>query len=229
MPEPAPGRRRGVLITLEGVDGCGKSTQAALLCERLAACGLPVGPASAPGTVIREPGATPAGEAVRDVLLHGPSEIAPWTEALLYAAARAELVQTVLLPALAAGRVLVLDRFLDSSLAYQGFARRLGVDEVLAINAPALQGLLPDLTLVIDVDPVVGLARAGGGDGHADRIEAEGLEFQQRVAAGFAALARRWPERVRLVDGFRAVDLVAVDVEAAALDAVADAGLRLGG
>ena len=228
MPDPAPGRR-GVLITLEGVDGCGKSTQAALLCERLAACGLPVGPAGAPGTVIREPGATPAGEAIRDVLLRGPSEIAPWTEALLYAAARAELVQAVLLPALAAGRVLVLDRFLDSSLAYQGFARRLGVDEVLAVNAPALHGLLPDLTLVIDVDPVVALARAGGGDGRADRIEAEGLEFQQRVAAGFAALARRWPERVRLVDGFRAVDLVAVDVEAAALEAVADAGLRLGG
>jgi dTMP kinase len=223
------GRRRGILITLEGVDGCGKSTQAALLCERLAACGLPVGPAAAPGTVIREPGATPAGEAIRDVLLHGPPEIAPWTEALLYAAARAELVQTVLLPALTAGRVLVLDRFVDSSLAYQGFARRLGVDEVLAANAPALQGLLPDLTLVLDVDPVVGLARSGGGDGRADRIEAEGLELQQRVAAGFAALARRWPERVRLVDGFRAVDLVAVDVEAAALEAVADAGLRLGG
>jgi dTMP kinase len=220
--------RRGVLITLEGVDGCGKSTQAALLCERLAACGLPVGPSDAPGTVIREPGATPAGEAIRDVLLHGPSRIAPWTEALLYAAARAELVQTVLLPELAAGRVLVLDRFVDSSLAYQGFARTLGVDEVLAANQPALQGLLPDLTIVIDVDPLVGLARAGGEEGNADRIEAEGLEFQQRVAAGFAALARRWPERVRLIDGFRDVELVAADVEAAALEAVADAGLRLG-
>ena len=155
---------RGVLITLEGCDGCGKSTQAALLCERLAACGLPAGPAAAPGTVIREPGATPAGEAIRDVLLHGPSQMAPWTETLLYAAARAELVQTVLLPELAAGRILVLDRFVDSSLAYQGFARRLGVDEVLAVNEPALQGLLPDLTLVLDVDPVVGLARAGGGE-----------------------------------------------------------------
>lgn len=189
---------------------------------------MPVGPSSAPGAVIREPGATEAGEAIRDVLLHGPTEMAPWTEALLYAAARAELVQTVLLPELAAGRVLVLDRFVDSSLAYQGFARRLGVDEVLAVNAPALQGLLPDLTLVIDVDPLVGLARAGGADGAADRIEAEGLELQERVAAGFAALARRWPERVRLIDGFRDVALVAADVEAAALEAVAEAGLRLG-
>src|SRR5207344_2193145 len=102
-------------------------------------CGLPVGPASAPGSVIREPGATPAGEAIRDVLLHGPSTLAPWTETLLYAAARAELVETLLLPELEAGRVLVLDRFVDSSLAYQGFARRLGVDEVLAVNEPALR------------------------------------------------------------------------------------------
>ena len=221
--------RGGVLISLEGCDGCGKSTQAALLCERLAACGLPVGPASAPGTVVREPGATPAGEAIRDVLLHGPSSLAPWTETLLYAAARAELVETVLLPELEAGRVLVLDRFVDSSLAYQGFARKLGVDEVLAVNAPALHGVLPDVTLVLDVDPVVGLARSGASDGRADRIEAEGLEFQQRVAAGFAALARRFPERVRLVDGFRDVGLVAADVEAAALEAIAVAGLRLGG
>ncbi len=226
----APQSRRsvsGVLITLEGCDGCGKSTQAALLCERLAACGLPVGPADSPGSVIREPGATPTGEAIRGVLLHGPAQMAPWTEALLYAAARAELVETLLLPELAAGRVLVLDRFVDSSLAYQGFARRLGVDEVLAVNQPALHGLLPDLTLVIDVDPLVGLARAGG-EGGADRIEAEGLAFQQRVVAGFAALACRWPERVRLVDGFRDVGLIAADVEAAALEAVAVAGLRLG-
>ena len=215
----------GVLITLEGCDGCGKSTQAALLCERLTACGLPVGTAAAPGAVIREPGGTPAGEAVRDLLLHGPAELAPWTEALLYAAARAELVDRVLLPALADGRVLVLDRFVDSSLAYQGFARGLGVDEVLAVNEPGLRGLMPDLTLVIDVDPVVGLARAGGTP---DRIEAEGLELQRRVAAGFAVVARRYPERVRLVDGFRDVGLVAADVEAAALEAIAAAGLRLG-
>jgi len=214
-----------VLISLEGCDGCGKSTQAALLCERLVACGLPVGTAEAPGAVIREPGGTPAGEAVRDVLLHGPADLAPWTEALLYAAARAELVERVLLSALRAGRVLVLDRFVDSSLAYQGFARGLGVDEVLAVNAPGLQGLTPDLTLVIDVDPVVGLARAGGTP---DRIEAEGLDFQRRVAAGFAVVARRYPERVHLVDGFRDVDVVAMEVEAAALEAVAAAGLRLG-
>jgi len=218
--------RSGVLITLEGCDGCGKSTQAALLCERLAACGLPVGPSSAPGAVIREPGGTAAGEAVRDILLHGLEALAPWTETLLYAAARAELVERVLLPDLDAGRVLVLDRFIDSSLAYQGFARGLGIEAVLAVNEPGLRGLLPDLTIVLDVDPVVGLARAGNAP---DRIEAEGLDLQRRVAAGFAAVARRFPERVRLIDGFRDIDLVAASVETAALEAIADAGLRLGG
>jgi len=219
-------QQSGVLITLEGCDGCGKSTQAALLCARLAACGLPVGPGSAPGAVVREPGGTAVGEAVRDILLHGPTAPAPWTEALLYAAARAELVERVLLPELGAGRVLVLDRFIDSSLAYQGFARGLGIDAVLAVNEPGLRGVLPDLTIVLDVDPLVGLARAAGAP---DRIEAEGLDLQQRVAAGFAAVARRFPQRVRLIDGLRGVDLVAASVEAAALEAVVAAGLRLGG
>ncbi|MCX6363834.1 MAG: dTMP kinase [Actinobacteria bacterium] len=216
----------GVLISLEGGDGCGKSTQAALLCERLAACGLPVGPSSDQGAVIREPGGTAAGEAIRDVLLHGPQTLAPWAEALLYAAARAELVERVLLPELRAGRVLILDRFVDSSLAYQGFARGLGIDAVLAVNQPGLRGLLPDLTIVLDVDPLVGLARTGGAP---DRIEAEGLDLQQRVAAGFAVVARRFPERVRLIDGSRDIDIVAAAVVAAALEAVADVGLRLGG
>jgi dTMP kinase len=217
--------RNGVLITIEGCDGCGKSTQTALLCERLADCGLPVGPSAAPGAVVREPGGTAVGEAIRELLLHAPVAPSPWTEALLYAAARAELVAKVLVPELEAGRILVLDRFLDSSLAYQGFARGLGVDEVLAVNEPGLRGLLPDVTVVLDVDPVVGLARTGGSP---DRIEAEGLDLQQKVVAGFAALSRRYPARIRLIDGFRDVELVAADVEAAALEAVADAGLRLG-
>lgn len=201
----------GILISIEGVDGCGKSTQAVLLCERLAARGLKVGPLAAPGTVVREPGGTPAGEAVRDLLLHGPEHLAPWTEALLYAAARAELVERVLRPGLAAGCVVVLDRYLDSSLAYQGYARGLGIDEVLAINAPGVGGVVPDLTLVLVVDPGVALAR---GDGDADRIEREGLGFQRRVADGFAELARLSPARVKLVDGERPVADVADAVDA---------------
>ena len=216
--------RRGVLITLEGCDGCGKSTQAALLCARLAAAGLPAGPAGAPGTVVREPGATPAGEAIRALLLHGPASLGAWTEALLYAAARAELVETVLRPGLEQGRVLVLDRYVDSSLAYQGFARGLGVDGVLAVNEAARPGRWPDLTRGLARDPTVASARAGA-DAGPDRIEAEGLDFQRRVAAGFAALARRFPERVRPVDGSGSVEAVAAAVWAAVAETLAVAGL----
>lgn len=201
----------GLLVSFEGVDGCGKSTQAGLLCDALVRRGLPAGPAGAPGAVIREPGGTEVGERVRALLLHGPEGLAPWTEALLYAAARAQLVAEVVAPALAAGRVLVLDRFLDSSLAYQGHARGLGIDVVYTLNEPGLQGVLPDVTFVLDVDPATGLARAGGSP---DRIEREGLAFQHRVRDGFRELARRFPGRVRLVDGDRRPGDVAAEVEA---------------
>jgi len=202
----------GILISIEGVDGCGKSTQAALLVERLTARGLPVGPADAPGSVVREPGGTPAGEAVRDLLLRGPDRLSPWTEALLYAAARAELVERVLRPGLAAGRALVLDRYLDSSLAYQGHARGLGIDSVLAVNAPATGDVLPDLTLVLVLDPATALARRRGDP---DRIEREGVALQESVAEGFVELARRFPARVRLVEGVGTIAEVAARVDAA--------------
>ena len=158
------------------------------------------------------PGGTPVGEAVRAVLRHGPVDMAPWTEALLYAAARAELVAHVLRPNLASGRVVVLDRYIDSSLAYQGHARGLGIDAVLAVNGAAVGDVMPDLTLVLVVDPATGLARASG---EADRIEREGLDLQRRVADGFAELARRFPARVRLVHGERPVSEVAADVQGA--------------
>jgi dTMP kinase len=204
--------RGGLLVSFEGIDGCGKSTQAEALCSRLVTRGLPVGAASRPGAVIREPGGTVTGEALREVLLHGPDDgVAPWTEALLYAAARAQLVAEVVTPSLAAGRILVLDRFLDSSLAYQGFARGLGIDAVFDLNRPGLQGVLPDLTFVLDVDPGVGLARVGAAR---DRIEREGSVFQSRVRAGFRELSARFPERVRLVDGERPPEAVAAEIEA---------------
>jgi len=204
----------GLLVSVEGGDGCGKSTQTELLRDALVARGLPVGPAGAPGMVVREPGGTEAGERIRDLLLHGPDGLTPWVEALLYAAARTQLVAEVVAPALAAGRVLVLDRFLDSSLAYQGYARGLGIDAVLGLNEPGLQGILPDATFVLDVDPEVGLARAGGAP---DRIEREGADFQRRVREGFRELAARYPGRVRLVDGERPPPVIAAEIGAAVL------------
>lgn len=207
-------RADGVLISLEGCDGCGKSTQARLLCEYLLEHGLPVGPAANPGAVVREPGGTPVGEAIRDVLLHGRLHPAPWTEALLYAAARAELVETVLVPELANGRILVLDRFVDSSLAYQGYARGLGIDEVMAVNEPSLYERMPDLTVVLALDPVLSMSRLSSSP---DRIEAQGLAFQRRVAVGYEHVARRFPERVRIVDAARGIDTVAREIADLAL------------
>jgi dTMP kinase len=217
------GPRRGILISLEGCDGCGKTTQAHLLCERLAAGGLPVGTLAAPSAPVREPGGTPVGEAIRELLLHASDAPDPWAEALLYAAARAELVAQVLLPGLAAGRVLVLDRFIDSSLAYQGHARGLGVDEVLRVNQPGLRGLLPDLTVVLDADPSVSLGRSGDSP---DRIESEGLGLQRAVRQGFLVIAGRFPERVRVIDGRRSLEAVADDVFAAVTAIVEGARAR---
>ena len=144
---------RGFFVTLEGIDRWGKTTQVARLCAALAGRGLPVGVAGVPGGSLREPGGTPAGEAIRDVLLHRAHDVGPWTEALLYAAARAQLVTDVVRPSLEAGLIVVLDRYVDSSLAYQGWARGLGVDAVIQVNERATGGLWPDLTLLLRVAP----------------------------------------------------------------------------
>lgn len=147
----------------------------------------------------REPGGTPLGERLREVLLAGaPGEVGPVAEVLLFAAARAELVRRVIEPALARGAWVVTDRFVDSSLAYQGAGRGLGLDRVLALNAEALAGRLPDRALVVDVPPALARTRRCATP---DRIEAEGEGFQERVAGGYRELARRFPERVVLVPG----------------------------
>lgn len=174
------------------MDGSGKSTQARLLGEALAARGVPV-------TTTREPGGTEVGERVRDILLAGePGALSLVAEAHLFAAARAELVRRVVRPALDAGGWVVTDRFIDSALAYQGVARGLGIDAVLGVNADAVDGCLPDLALVIDTPLAVTAERRCAAP---DRIEAEGPGFQERVAAGYHQLAERFPARVRLVPG----------------------------
>jgi len=176
-----------VFITLEGVDGSGKTTQAELLTDALG-----------PATVrIREPGGTEAAERIREVLADPGTPLDPVAELLLFCAARADLIGRVIRPALESGQHVVCDRFVDSTIAYQGVARGLGIVRVRDINEAATGGLAPDLTLLIRVDPEIGLARAESDD----RFEAEGVVFQQKVAGAYEDIARREPHRVVVIDG----------------------------
>ncbi|HEY5976436.1 MAG TPA: dTMP kinase [Solirubrobacterales bacterium] len=175
-----------MFVSLEGVDGSGKSTQAKLLAEAL-------GPET---LLIREPGGTSAAERIRELLADPALEIDPFGELLLFSAARADLVSRVIRPALEDGRVIVADRFADSSVAYQGGARGLGTSQVLSLTDTVIDGLWPDLTILLRVDPEVGLGRAGG----EDRLEAEGLELQKAVAEAYEEIAIIASDRVVAVD-----------------------------
>jgi dTMP kinase len=197
----------GRLIAFEGVEGAGKSTQLDLLCRALEGRGREV-------VVTREPGGTPAGERVRGLLLDPEVELHPRTEALLFAAARAELVEAVIRPALERGAVVLCDRYLDSSLAYQGAARGLGQGPVEEVNRFATGGLLPDLVVLLDLGPASGLGRRAG---QLDRIEAQDLDFHRRVRQAFRDLAAADPARFSVVDAPAPVPEVAAQVQAAAL------------
>ena len=201
----------GLFVTFEGIDRSGKTTQARLLCEAL-------GPDA---VAVREPGGTAVGERVRELLKDPAAEISAEAEALLFAAARAELVARVIRPALEAGRVVVSDRFLDSSLAYQGEARGLGVDEVAAVNRLATGGLAPDLTFLLAIDP----ASAADRGAETDRFEAEGAELQQRVLEAYERLAAAEPERWRRIDADRPPEEVHAEV-LAEVEAARAAGAR---
>jgi dTMP kinase len=196
---------RGLFVTFEGIDRSGKTTQARMLVEALGDDALGV----------REPGGTEVGERVRELLKDPAVELGAEGEALLFAAARAELVAQVIRPALEQGRVVVSDRFLDSSLAYQGGARGLGVEEVGAVNALATGGLEPDLTFLLALDPAAAESRAG----ESDRFEEEGRELQERVLAAYEELAAAGPERWRRIDASRSPEavhaVVLAEVEAA--------------
>jgi dTMP kinase len=196
-----------MFVTFEGIDGSGKTTQAALLGEWAREQGHEV-------VAVREPGGTAAGERIRELLLAGP-ELAPWTEAALFAAARAELAERVLRPALERGAWVVCDRYVDSSLAYQGAARGLGIAEVHELNRAVVGGLEPDVTFVLLVDPELALRRRGEGR---DRIEREAGDFVRRVDRGYRELVALFPERIVAVDGARAPEEVAFEIrgEAAA-------------
>ena len=198
--------RTGKLITFEGGEGGGKSTHIEQAARQLRATGHTV-------LVIREPGGTALGEEVRHILLRHKkmAGMTPQTELLLFCASRAQLVREVLEPALAQGQIILCDRFFDSTTVYQGVGRQLPAEQVARINRFAIGDCVPDLTIVIDVDPRVGLERARGRELF-DRMESQSLEFHQRVRAGYLALAGQEPERVKIVDGGRPLEAVFGDV-----------------
>jgi dTMP kinase len=185
-----------VFITFEGIDRSGKTTQARLLAEAL----------GDEAVVVREPGGTPAAERIRDIVKE--AELSPIAETLLFSAARADLIERVIRPALEAGKTVIGDRYVDSTVAYQGGARGLGIDRVEDLNRWLTGDLWPEITFLLDVDP----AAASGRSGELDRFEREGETLQRAVAAAYEELAQRHPERYVRIDGTRAVDEVHQDV-----------------
>lgn len=189
----------GRYIAFEGIDGAGKSTVAEAVAEELRTDGLNV-------VTVREPGGTPVGEAIREILLHSHEDLVPWAEALLFAASRAQLAAQTVAPLLAAGAWVLTDRSVYSSLAYQGGGRGLGLDIVRSVNAAGLDGVWPDLVVVLELDAKTGLAR----EEETDRIGREGLELQERVAAAYREVAAADSDVV-FVDGSRTIPEVVRD------------------
>ena len=190
-----------MFVSFEGLDGSGKTTQAELLRARLEAEGEEV-------VTTREPGGTELGERIRELVLHG-GHVAPWAEALLYAASRAQHVDEVIRPALERGASVICDRYLDSSVAYQGGARGLGLERVLELNLAAVGGLLPDRTFLLLLDPSEVPARLRR---EHDRLEREGDDFHAGVDAAYRELAARFPERIVVLDGTRPAEMLAEEV-----------------
>ena len=198
-------QRKGKFITFEGCDGCGKSTQLALLSEYLKKEGIP-------HIFTREPGGGKISEAIRGLLLNGKNtEMGDECEALLYAAARAQHIKDRVEPALNEGKLVVCDRYVDSSFAYQAYARGLGVEFVEKINAFALEKFLPDVTVFFDLSPQEAFARKKGADLD-DRMELAGLAFHERVYEGYLALAEKFPKRIVVINARKSIEEIAKEV-----------------
>jgi dTMP kinase len=201
----------GTLITIEGLDGAGKTTLADGLARELAAGGVPV-------RLLREPGGVEVSERIRALVKDPELDVLPRTEALLYAAARAQLVEQLLQPLLQEGAVVLLDRFVDSSLAYQGAGRSLGVEEIRAVNRFATGGLAPDRTLLLRISPAAGRARQHERALEPDRLEREGEDFFAAIGAAYDELAAGEPQRIRVIDAGQPPEQVLRDALAAVAD-----------
>ncbi|MBI4028696.1 MAG: dTMP kinase [Verrucomicrobia bacterium] len=200
-------RCKGLLISFEGSEGCGKSTQIGRLAARLRRLGCIV-------HATREPGGTPVGERIRHLLKFSKTngKMVAEAELLLFSASRSQLVREKILPALSRGEIVLCDRFVDSTTVYQGMARRLDHAFIARLNRFVIAGREPDLTLVLDLDVRAGLSRARKKTKTADRMEAQRLSFYQAVRRGFSALARKNPRRVKLIDSSRSIHDVAGDI-----------------
>lgn len=193
---------RGKFITFEGIDASGKSLQAKLLYMRLQNADID-------SLLLRDPGATRISERVRDILLDtAHEEMSPWAELLLYEAARAQMVEEIILPALEAGKVVVCDRFYDSTTAYQGYGRRLDLNLIRQANTIGSQGLVPDLTFLIDLDPAIAVKRRLKSNRTDDRMESAGMEFQKRVFDGYRQVAAQEPERFFIIHGDQQIQVI---------------------
>ncbi len=201
-------KKTGKFITFEGCDGCGKSTQLKMLSEYLTNTGVP-------HIFTREPGGGKISEAIREILLNGKNaEMTDECEALLYAASRVQHLRDRVDPALEEGKLVICDRYVDSSLAYQGYGRNLGVDFIGKINAYALENYLPDVTIFIDLTPEAAFKRKHGADEN-DRLEQAGMAFHKRVYEGFKTLAQENPDRYVCIDGTQTPDEIFAEVVAA--------------
>ncbi len=202
-------QKRSLFLTFEGMDGSGKTTQIRLLAERLRAHGRDV-------LETAEPGGTRIGAAIRRILLDSANqELGPTAEMLLYFACRAQNVDEWITPALGAGKIVISDRFTDSTLVYQGCGRNLGAETVLTLDRIACRGLVPDLTLLIDIDAETSLARAharNASETSSDRMDEQSLDFHRRVYQAYHALAAREPDRVRIIDGRAAIQPIAEEI-----------------
>ena len=204
---------RGIFITMEGPDGAGKTTQIEALSTYLKEQGYEV-------LITREPGGTAISEAVRGILLDPVyKEMKPETELLLYASARAQLVGEVIGPAVDAGKAVISDRFVDSSVVYQGIARGLGVETVYEVNRPAIGAYMPDVTILLDLPAEVGIARKKN-QAELDRMEQESLEFHKKVAEGYRTLAKRDPERIQTIDATLPIDTICDMIKSKVCEAI---------